>query len=56
MKTLIEWLKTKRVCAWCHLWLGGNPLSWSHTHGICPACLENQKLELAARRKAQVAA
>jgi len=44
MKTLIlktwNWLHCKRTCSWCKKRLGGNPLSFNVTHGICPVCLD----------------
>ena len=33
-----EWCRTKRKCAWCKKWLGGNPLSRRVSHGVCTRC------------------
>jgi len=35
---MAEWCRTKRKCAWCKKWLGGNPLSRRVSHGVCPRC------------------
>lgn len=37
------WFRFKRVCSWhkpAPAWMGGNPLGWKVTHGICPACFK----------------
>lgn len=38
MKRFFQWLRIRRVCAWCGCWLGGNPLAKTISHGICPKC------------------
>ena len=38
MKRVRQWLKWKRVCAWCDRRIGGNPLARRFTHGICESC------------------
>jgi hypothetical protein len=35
---LLDWLELKRVCAWCHARLGGNPFAKKISHGICREC------------------
>ena len=37
LKNLWHWAQTKKVCAWCEQphWIGGNPLGWRKSHGLC---------------------
>jgi len=38
MERIHQWLRHKRVCAWCKCRLGGNLFAKDETHGICPLC------------------
>lgn len=38
ISTIGRWWECRRVCAWCHARLGGNPFAQQVTHGICCYC------------------
>lgn len=41
MKRIIRWFTFRRLCSWCHGYMGGNPFAnhTNHTtHGICKKC------------------
>lgn len=44
LTTLWQWIRTEKVCCWCERkhWIGGNPLGWVKSHGLCQAQLERQ--------------
>lgn len=41
-----RWIKLRRVCSWCKDRLGGNPLAWVVSHGICERCRKAQMAKL----------
>jgi len=46
MKTILQWFRFKRVCAWCKCYMGGNPFSKNVTHGICRGCKSNMEADI----------
>jgi hypothetical protein len=32
------WFTTRKSCAWCGKYMGGNPFAHKVSHGICPPC------------------
>ena len=38
LKRILQWLQFRRVCSWCHGYMGGNPFTSHVTHGVCKKC------------------
>lgn len=41
----------RRECAWCHRWLGGNPLARRVTDGICADCMAAMMVNLKSEQR-----